>query len=88
MAKFYTEKLGNAYIIGLGSVEIAKFWFTKEGESKSILSEEEAKGLAEDMCRFFEEKYDVDNLEEFGDDSDFTRFMIKMYDRIIDCCER
>ena len=92
MVEFFTQRLGNAYVIGLGGCEIAKFWFTKEGESHSILSEDEAKNLAEDMCRFFEQKYDVAELddEEFGGCSEISQFVLKMYDdmlKSLDCKE-
>ena len=51
MVECYPVKLGNAWCIFIGQAEIAKFWFNTEDQSKSILSEEEAKEMAAENAR-------------------------------------
>lgn len=84
MLEFFTQRLGNSYVIGLGGCEIIKIWFKSPNESNSVLEEEQAKELAEGMCDWFKEKFDVSSLneEDFGGDSEKTQFLLKLYDEM------
>lgn len=85
MVKCVSIKLGNAYVIHIGQVEIAKFWFEKKGESHSILSEEEAKSLANDMASFFNQKYDMSKLDDKvykESDEEMVKLLSKMAELI------
>ena len=83
MVECYPVKLGNAWCIFIGQAEIAKFWFNTEDQSKSILSEEEAKEMAENMSAFFNDKYDMSKFE--GEFSEEEEMMMKLLSKIM--CE-
>ena len=85
MVKCVAIKLGNAYVIHIGQVEIVKFWFEKKGESHSILSEEETKNLANDMASFFNQKYDMSKLDDKvykESDEEMVKLLSKMAELI------
>ena len=82
--KFFAQRLGNAYIVGLGGCELAKFWFKADGDSNSVLSEEKAKEMADGLRDYFEEKYDTSSMdeEEWGGSSEKNQMLLKMYDEM------
>lgn len=84
----FCEKIGNTYLIHVGSHEIARFWFSDGKKSKSLLSEEEAKDLAENMCEFFNTKYDTSKLseEEWGD-SETVQMEMRFINSMMEACD-
>lgn len=66
---YYCEKLGNAYVVGIGVHELAKFWFGVKDESESPLSQEKAEEKANELKDWFDKEYPVDSLdkEAYGD---------------------
>lgn len=79
----YSTKLGNAYVVGCGKCEIAKFWFAKDGDSYSPLTEEEAKRIADKLVEFLKISVPSESLteEEYGD-SDRYLASVKLINRL------
>ena len=84
MLEVFNKKVGNGYVVGLGGCELIRIWFTKDGESQSIFSQEEAKELADGMCSWINEKYDIESLDEkeFGGSSELSQFFLDMIEHL------
>lgn len=69
MGFYYQTQLGNAFIVGIGSYEIAKFWFDVDDGSSSPLSKEKAESLASKLVNFLNTHHPVtDSMKnEYGD---------------------
>ena len=80
---FYSTKLGNAYVVGCGKCEIAKFWFAKGDDSHSPLTEEEAKRIADRLVEFLKISIPSESLteEEYGDSDKYLK-SVKLINRL------
>lgn len=83
---YFAEKLGNAYVVGCGSNEVAKFWFDTEDEAHSPLTKECAKQQADALVEHLNNTVPIESLstEVFGDDSEENVKKIRMLDKIAD----
>ena len=84
MISFFSQRLGNAYVVGLGGCELMKIWFKQDGESNSVFTEEDAKDFAEGVVEFLKGKYDESKFDEedFGGSSEFNQAMLDLYDKM------
>lgn len=83
---FFSEKLGNAIVVGCGKCEIAKFWFDGgEKASTSPFTQETAREKAEELVEFLDKTVPKNTLtEEAYGDSDETREHIRFLDKMSD----
>ena len=84
MVEFYSQRLGNAFVVGLGGCEIMKIWFKAKGESNSVFTEEQAEEFADGIVRWLRERYDESSFDEkeFGGSSEMNRMALKLYDQL------
>ena len=83
---FFSEKLGNAIVVGCGKCEIAKFWFDGgEKASTSPFTQETPREKAEELVEFLDKTVPKNTLtEEAYGDSDVSREKIRLLDKMSD----
>ena len=71
--EYFYHKLGNGIAIVVGEgYELGKFWFAKEGESYTPLTEAEAETLARRFVDYLNKEHPLteEMIEKFGDSED------------------
>ena len=81
---YFSHRLGKAYVVGIGSFEIAKYWFGDEEieDSESPLSFDDAKEIAENLVAYLNENIPVTpEMAELYGDSDDSIMKITIMDK-------
>lgn len=82
--EYFYRRMGNGISIAVGEgYELGKFWFKKDGESTTPITEAEAETLAQRFVDYLNKEHPIteDMVEKFGD-SDETKSKMEELDKM------
>lgn len=79
-SEYFSHRLGNAIVVFAGEYKLGEFWFKKDGESSSPLTEAEAETLANRFVDYLNKEHPIEG-DEYGD-SKTTKASLDLNDEI------
>jgi len=81
--KYFYQRVGNQFTVGIGERKIGELWFKVEGESEVPITQLEAEKILDKFIEYLNKEHPItDEMSEFYGDSDSRIEKMKLLDKM------